>query len=391
MYKLNQKNYIPISKNDLKNKKVAPHINYKFILITFFILFFLITITGILINNISKDNKILISNPILSKKSIQQNKINNEFGKNLKIILKEDEIFENEMMSKYTTFKIGGPAKYFVKPKYIEQIIKIIKLCNEYKIHFFVLGNGSNLLVSDDGYYGVVIQIREDNFSSLNSIKIDENNYKLIVGGGMLMKTLSIESCLLSLTGLEDIIDIPGTVGGGIIMNASFRGTGLSIPLTKVKVITPEGVIKELTKNECKLEHRKSFLKEKKYIVIEAEFILKKGDKIIIQKTMTTNTKMRYEKQPMYFGSAGSFFIWNHNKHGSMYEKYKESNLVSYKNGNIMVYTYNIAFIVNLGKGTAYEVMEVVTHIEKIMKEKYDIELKREVIVLGLFNNIEYY
>ncbi len=205
------------------------------------------------------------------------------------------------------------------------------------------------------------------------------------------MKTLSIESCLLSLTGLEDIIDIPGTVGGGIIMNASFRGTGLSKPLTKVKVITPEGVIKELTKNECKLEHRKSILKEKKYIVIEAEFILKKGDKIIIQKTMTNNTKMRYEKQPMYFGSAGCFFIWNHNKHGSMYEKYKESNLVSYKNGNIMVYTYNIAFIVNLGKGTAYEVMEVVTHIEKIMKEKYDIELKREVIVLGLFNNIEYY
>ena len=391
MYKLNQKNYIPISKNDLKNKKVTPHINYKFILITFFVLFFLIIITVILINNISKDNKILISNPILSKKSIQQNKINDEFIKNLKIILNENEIFENEMMSKYTTFKIGGPAKYFVKPKNIEQIIKIIKLCNEYKIHFFVLGNGSNLLVSDDGYYGVVIQIREDNFSSLKSIKLDENNYKLIVGGGMLMKTLSIESCLLSLTGLEDIIDIPGTVGGGIIMNASFRGTGLNKPLTKVKVITPEGEIEELTKNECKLEHRKSMLKEKKYIVIEAEFILKKGDKIIIQKTMTNNTRMRYDKQPMYFGSAGSFFIWNHNKHGSMYEKYKESNLVGYKNGNIMIYTYNIAFIVNLGKGTGYEVMEIVTHIEKIMKEKYDIELKREVIVIGSFNNIEYY
>ena len=391
MYKLNQKNYIPISKNDLKNKKVTPHINYKFILITFFVLFFLIIITVILINNISKDNKILISNPILSKKSIQQYKINDEFIKNLKIILNENEIFENEMMSKYTTFKIGGPAKYFVKPKNIEQIIKIIKLCNEYKIHFFVLGNGSNLLVSDDGYYGVVIQIREDNFSSLKSIKLDENNYKLIVGGGMLMKTLSIESCLLSLTGLEDIIDIPGTVGGGIIMNASFRGTGLNKPLTKVKVITPEGEIEELTKNECKLEHRKSMLKEKKYIVIEAEFILKKGDKIIIQKTMTNNTRMRYEKQPMYFGSAGCFFIWNHNKHGSMYEKYKESNLVGYKNGNIMIYTYNIAFIVNLGKGTGYEVMEIVTHIEKIMKEKYDIELKREVIVIGSFNNIEYY
>ena len=106
---------------------------------------------------------------------------------------------------------------------------------------------------------------------------------------------------------------------------------------------------------------------------------------------MTDNTKMRYDKQPMYFGSAGCFFVWDHNKFGSMYEKYKESNLVSYKVGNIMIYTYNISFIVNLGQGTASEVMEIVNHIEKIMKEKYKIEIRREVIVIGLFNDIEYY
>ena len=294
-------------------------------------------------------------------------------------------------MSKYTTFKIGGPAKIIVKPKTTEQIIHIIQLCNKNKIHFFILGNGSNLLVSDNGYYGVVIQIREDNFSQLKVIKKDENYYTLIVGGGMLMKTLSIESCLLSLAGLEDIIDIPGTVGGGIIMNASFRGAGLKKPLTKVTVITPEGNIQELTKEECKLEYRNSLLKIKKYIVIEAEFKLKKGDKMKIQKKMTDNTRMRYEKQPMYFGSAGSFFVWDHNKHGSMYEKYKESNLVGYKVGDIMIYIYNISFIVNLGQGTASEVMEIVNHIEKIMKEKYKIEIRREVIIIGLFNDIEYY
>ena len=99
---------------------------------------------------------------------------------------------------------------------------------------------------------------------------------------------------------------------------------------------------------------------------------------------MTDNTKMRYDKQPIYFGSAGCFFVWDHNKFGSMYEKYKESNLVSYKVGNIMIYTYNISFIVNLGRGTASEVMEIVNHIEKIMKKKYKIEIRREVIVLGL-------
>ena len=385
------KNYIPISKDEIKKKKSLNNNYYKFVLISIVILIFLLTIIIVLIKVINKDSYKLESHPFLSKKSDNQSKINNEFIRILKSILNKDEIFENEIMSKYTTFRIGGPAKYLVKPKTTEQIIQIIHLCNKYKVHFFVLGNGSNLLISDNGYYGVVIQIREDNFSKLKVIKNDENKYTLIVGGGMLMKKLSIESCLLSLTGLEDIIDIPGTVGGGIIMNASFRGTGLKKPLTKVTVITPEGNIKELSKEECELEHRNSLLKDKKYIVIEAEFKLKKGDKMRIQKTMTENTKMRYDKQPMYFGSAGSFFIWDHNKYGSMYEKYKESNLVSYKVGNIMIYTYNISFIVNLGQGTASEVMEIVNHIEKIMKEKYKIEIRREVIVIGLFNDIEYY
>ena len=174
------------------------------------------------------------------------------------------------------------------------------------------------ILVSDNGYYGVVILIHENNFSNLEIQKENENNYIIKVGGGMLMKTLSIEACLLSLTGLEDIIDIPGTVGGGIIMNVSFRKNGLNIPLQKVKIITPEGVLKELTKEECRLVHRGSLLKDKKYLVIEASFLLNKGDQLNIQKTMTDNTKLRYEKQPMYFGSAGCFFVWDHSKHLGM-------------------------------------------------------------------------
>ena len=325
------------------------------------------------------------SNSKLSKKSIKTNEISDEFIKNIKLIFKEDEIMENSVMNEYTTFKIGGPAKYLVKPKEINQIIKIIKLCNEYKVNYFILGNGSNLLVSDTGYYGVVILIHENNFGNLEVIKKKEDNYILNVGAGMLMKTLSIEACLLSITGLEDIIYIQGTIGGGIIMNASFRGSGLRNPLRKVKAINPEGKLIELTKEECELRHRGSILKDKKYLIIEATFELKKGDKIRIQKTMTNNTKMRYEKQPMYFGSVGCFFIWDHAKYGSMYDKYKESNLVGYKIGNVMIYTDNIAFIVNLGKGTASQVMDIVTNVEKIMKDKYNIEIKREVIVIGTF------
>lgn len=278
-----------------------------------------------------------------------------------------------------------------MKPKTIEKLIQIIKLCNKYNIFFFVIGNGSNLLVSDKGYNGVIIQIREDNFSYLKVIKINENNYLLKVGGGMLMKTLSIESCLLSLTGLEDIIDIPGTVGGGIIMNASFKGTGMYKPLLKVKVVKPDGNIMELNKKECKLVVRGSLLKDKKYIVVEATFKLKRGDQMIIQKTLTENTKKRYEKQPMYFGSAGSFFIWNHQKHGSLYEKYKKSNIVGYKVGNAMLYSENISFIVNLGHATSEQIMKIVNLIERIMKDNFNIEIEREVVVIGQFNNFEYY
>jgi UDP-N-acetylmuramate dehydrogenase len=369
----------------MKMKKIFLLISGKCIIILLLLFFTLHE----LFNYLNKNQFLKIS--ILSKKSVKVNRINEEFINNLKNILKTDEIIENEILSKHTTFKLGGSARFFVKPKTINQIMEIIQLCNKYKVNYFILGNGSNLLVSDQGYYGVVIQIHEHNFSSLDIKKQDDDNYRLIVGAGMLMKTLSIEACLLSLTGLEDIIDIPGTVGGGIIMNASFRGTGLFAPLIKVKVISPEGKVLDLTKEECKLTHRGSMLKTKKYIVIEAMFKLKKGDQMIIQKKMTNNTERRYKKQPMYFGSAGCFFVWDHNKHGSMYEKYKESNLVGYRVGNIMIYTYNISFIVNLGKGTSSQVMEIVQYIEKIMKEKYKIKINREVVLIGTFNDIEYY
>ena len=382
---LNKNNYFPISKNEKDKSEKKYNLN-RLLFIFFFIIFLIFFLILILFKKININKNDLLDNyPKLSKESLKEKDINDEFVKNIKIIFNEDEIIENAMMNKYTTFKIGGPSKYLVKPKTINQIIKIITLCNEHKVNYFVLGNGSNLLVSDIGYYGVIILIHENNFSDLKVIKKTENIYILNVGAGMLMKTLSIEACLLSLTGLEDIIDIPGTIGGGIIMNASFRGSGLFNPLKKVKAINTEGKIIELTKEECKLRHRGSMLKDKKYLIFEATFELKKGDQIKIQKTMTDNTKKRYEKQPMYFGSAGCFFIWDHNKYGSMYEKYKESNLVSYRIGNVMIYTYNIAFIVNLGKGTASQVMDIVTYIEKIMKEKYNIEMKREVIIIGSF------
>jgi len=324
----------------------------------------------------------------LSKESTDIEKNEKIFTGKLRKILDEDEILESEMMNKHTTFEIGGPAKFFIKPKSINKIIEVLRLCKEYSIEYFIIGNGSNLLVSDKGYNGLIINIHEHNFSDLKIEEIDKKNYKVIVGGGILMRTLAIRLCLLSLSGLEDIIDIPGTIGGGIIMNASAGlNKGLIYnSLYKVKVITPNGEIKELSKEECQLSRRGSKLKDNKYIVIEATFNLIKEDKIIIQKTMADHTSRRYSKQPMYFPSAGCFFVWSKPKFGSLYEKYKENNLISYRKGDAMIYTYNAAFIVNLGNAKASQVYEIVIHVEKIMKDKYNISIRREVVLLGSFS-----
>ena len=375
---LSNRQYFPINNSKINNKKE----NCKFI----FFIIILIFSFFILFNIIKKRDKTEL-NTTLSRKSIDNGINEKNFLKKLNLILDEEEITLNEMMNKHTTFKLGGPAKYFIRPKTINKIIKIIQLCNEYSIEYFILGNGSNLLVSDNGFNGLVINIHEINFSDFKVVKEDDINYKIIVGGGMLMRTLAQKLCLLSLSGLEDIIDIPGTIGGGIIMNASAGGKGLIFDsLEKVKVITPEGEIKELPKSECKLGIRNSLLKEKKYMVIEAVFNLKIDDKIIIQKRMADHTSRRYSNQPMYFPSAGCFFVWIKAKFGSLFEKYKESNLVGYRVGDAMIYTHNIAFIVNLGNAKSSEVYELVTHIEKVMKTKYNIEIRREVIVLGSFN-----
>ena len=253
----------------------------------------------------------------------------------------------------------------------------MIQLCLKYSVEYFILGNGSNLLVSDSGFDGLIININEDNFSELKVEQIDEKNYKVIVGAGMLMRTLAKKLCLLSLSGLEDIIDIPGTIGGGIIMNASAGGKGLIYKsLDKVRVITPKAEIKELSKKECQLRGRGSMLKDNKYMVIEATFNLIKEDKMIIQKNMSDHTSQRYAHQPMYFPSAGSFFIWNRNKFGSLYEKYKECNLVGYKVNDAMIYNKNIAFIINLGNAKSSDVYKIVIRVESIFKEKFNIDIK---------------
>ena len=376
----NNKKYIFFKNDKIKKSRYIYKLVFSFILIEI-----IIVLSGINITNKNTNETI----KLLAQKKINEiGKKEKLFLKRVRSILDKDEILENEMMNKHTTFELGGPAKFFITPKSINKIIKIIKLCKYFSMNYFILGNGSNLLVSDKGFNGLVIKIHEENFSNLKVEQIDNIFYKAIVGGGILMRTLAKKLCLLSLSGLEDIIDIPGTIGGGIIMNASagLRKGLIYDSLDKVKVITPEGEIKELSKKECQLRGRGSMLKDNRYLVIEATFNLFKEDKMIIQKTMTDHTSIRYSKQPMYFPSAGCFFMWSKPKFGSLYSKYKENNLPGFRIGDAMIYTHNIAFIVNLGNAKSSDVYELSIHIEKIFKNKYNIDIMREVILLGSFN-----
>ena len=241
--KIKIKNLSNAQYNHNENKK-----SKRFSKFSFFILIVLIILFYIFANNIKNKNKQIKNS--LSRKSINNEKNDKFFLEKLRTVLEKDEIFENEIMKKHTTFELGGPAKFFIKPKSINKIIKVLQLCKEYSIEYFILGNGSNLLVSDKGYDGLVINIHEENFSDLMVEQIDQTNYRITVGGGILMRTLAKRLCLLSLSGLEDIIDIPGTIGGGIIMNASagLKKKLIYNCLDKVKVITPDGEIKKLSK-----------------------------------------------------------------------------------------------------------------------------------------------
>lgn len=376
----NNKKYIPLN-NGITGYQLGLNKKQKYICAIFIFIVFIIFIY------LHSKNKVQLYNNLFNKRlDLKDNEY--QFLLKLKRILDNNEILENEMMYKHTTFKLGGPAKLFIIPSSINKIIKVIHLCKEYQIEYFILGNGSNLLVSDEGYNGIIINIHENNFSNLKIKQVNQNIYHITVGGGMLMRNLAIKMCLLSLSGLEDIIDIPGTIGGGIIMNASAGGKGLIIDsLLKVKIITPDGEIKELSKKECELRGRGSLLKDRKYMVIEGTFNMIKFDKLLIQKRMADHTSLRYSRQPMYFPSAGSFFIWWKPKFGSLYDKYKESNLVGYKIGDAMIYTHNIAFIVNLGNAKSSDVYKIVLHVEKTIKKNYNINIKREVVVIGAFSD----
>lgn len=283
----------------------------------------------------------------------------------------------DELMKPHTTFRIGGPADYFIRPGNPEQIAGIIRICREQGLPWFVLGNGSNLLVSDSGYRGVVIQI----YKNFSSVEIQESAVR--VQAGALLSAVAKKAQQQGLSGMEFASGIPGTLGGAVMMNAGAYGGEMKDILREVSVLTGEGEIRILTRDQLKLGYRTSIIKEKGYVVLEAVLELKPGDPQNIEKRMEELKEQRVTKQPLEYPSAGSTF-----KRPEGYFAGKlimDSGLRGYRVGDAQVSEKHCGFVINRGNATAEDVLTLIRDVQEAVYSKFQVKLETEIRFLGDF------
>lgn len=299
---------------------------------------------------------------------------------NKKVIEELNDIFQgkvkfNEQMSKHTSFKIGGPAEIFIQVATIEEIQRVLEISNKNNIPLHIIGNGSNLLVSDKGIKGIVLKI------SIKELEIeDKEEVKIKVGAGVKNAELGQKLLKESITGFEFAYGIPGTIGGAIYMNAGAYGGEFSDIVEEVTYIDELGKIHKITNKECEFEYRNSIFTTKDFIILNATLKLKKGNFEEIENKMKELSNSRKEKQPIEYPSAGSSF-----KRGDGFITAKlidECGLRGYKIGGAQISTKHAGFIVNLGNATANDVLELVEYTKKQVFERYGkiIELEFKVI-----------
>lgn len=294
-------------------------------------------------------------------------------------LLPKTSICYDEEMSKHTTLKIGGIADCLVMPSTTSEIIGILCIAKEYQIPYYVIGNGSNLLVSDRGFCGIVIKLMK-NFSDITFL----SDTKVIAKSGTLLSTLAKSVAERGLIGLEFAAGIPGTIGGAVTMNAGAYGGEIKDSIVCATVLTEDGQVISLTKDELELGYRKSMIQKKKYFVLDATFELSPGDRIFIKEKMNEYAKQRREKQPLEFPSAGSTF-----KRPEGYFAGKlimDAGLRGYRVGDAGVSEKHCGFVVNYGRATATEFYQVIIDVQRIVLEKYQVKLEPEVKLLGEFN-----
>lgn len=291
--------------------------------------------------------------------------------------LGSDNVKQQEPMSRHTTFRIGGPADFYLCPHSTKEVQEIVEICKEEKLPYFVLGNGSNLLVSDKGYRGVVIQLWK-NFSD-----ITVKDCCIQAKAGALLSKVATEALEAGLTGMEFASGIPGTIGGAAFMNAGAYGGEMKDIIKSVKVLDTQGEVRILPKEELKMGYRTSIVKEKGYTVLSVELELSKGNREEIRNTMEDLKERRTSKQPLEMPSAGSTF-----KRPEGYFAGKlimDSGLRGFSVGGAQVSEKHCGFVVNKGGATAMDVLTLIREVQRRVKEQFGVDLETEVRFLGEF------
>ena len=284
------------------------------------------------------------------------------------------EVLCHESMKRHTTFRIGGPADYYIVPDR-GQLADAIACCRKHHMHYVIIGNGSNLLVRDGGIRGLVIEIGK----ALSGITIEGN--MLVVGAGEMMGRVASAALDAELSGMECLAGIPGTIGGAVVMNAGAYGSEMKDVLTRVTVYTPEGVIRTVDAAELDLGYRHSNIPEREYIVLEAQLCLSPGRKSDIQGKMAECRDARISKQPLEYPSAGSTF-----KRPEGYFAGKlidDAGLRGYGVGDAQVSEKHCGFVINRGNASAVDVLALMEDVKQKVFAQFGVLIEPEVKIIG--------
>ena len=302
---------------------------------------------------------------------------NKEILENLEKIITKERIKQNEPMSKHTSFKIGGPAEFYIKITSIEELQKILEFAKKEKIKITILGNGSNVLVADKGIQGIVIR------TNLKEIKIEnkeQNKVEITTDDAVPIGFLAQKLLKEEISGFEEISGIPGTIGGAILMNAGAHGKEMKDIVTEITAIDYDGKLHKFTNEEAKFTYRHSKFSDGKYIILQAKMLLEKGNEKDIKSKMDEYAQFRKDKQPIEYPSAGSTF-----KRGTDFITAKlidDAGLKGYSIGGAKVSEKHAGFIINTGDATAQDVLDLAKYVTDKVYEKFGKKIEFEIKVL---------
>ena len=290
-------------------------------------------------------------------------------------------VFENALLSEYTSFRTGGPADCLVRVKDIDEIKRLVMLARNEKVPYYILGNGTNMLISDDGFRGLIISLKDmENNISISELS-DKETFEVSVWAGCSLARLSSEAANRGLAGLEFAAGIPGSVGGAVVMNAGAYGGEIKDVFDFADVLDEEGNQLRLGKDELKFGYRRSIIQEKNYIVLAVSFILKRGDEKAIKSEIKELNERRREKQPLEYPSAGSTFKRPEGLFaGKLIE---DAGLKGFSVGDASVSEKHCGFVINKGKATSADIFELISSVIEKVYDKTGVVLEPEIKLLG--------